>query len=160
MHFPRYTLNRVKSVVTQDTGYKGPNLWPPLEGRPVGPVRKQHYRKRRKPYSRSELFEINQAHYWESKWQTMQDDMAKALIENRKKANERMIGIHSLLRQTVVTWPETLTTKEIRTLVMGLVNQPHDATPRTMLRRITRLKMVEFNVHTRLWLNLCRLPLP
>ena len=104
------------------------------------------------------MFEINQARYWQSKWQTMQDDMAAALVKNRKQAHKLIKGLQELLRLTVRTWPETMTIAEIRTLVVGLVQMPGDAQPRTMLKRLTRLKMVQFDSHTRLWHNLCHLP--
>jgi hypothetical protein len=104
------------------------------------------------------LFEINEANYWKSKWQTMEDDMSAALVKNRKQAGKLMKDLHDLLRMTVRTWPETMTIAEIRALVVGLVQMPGDAKPRTMLKRLTRLKMVEFDQHTRLWLNLCHLP--
>ena len=84
--------------------------------------------------------------------------MSAALVENRKQASKLIKGLHELLRMTVRTWPETMTVAEIRILVVGLVQRPGDAKPRTMLKRLTRLKMVQFDQHTRLWHNLCHLP--
>ena len=158
MKFPNYKIKSSQISSNPKTGYKGPYLWPPLTGQPDGPVRKRPFKKRRITYSRGELFEINQARYWESKWQTMEDDMNAALVKNRKEAGKIMKDLHETLRMTVRTWPETMTIAEIRSLVVGLVQMPGDALPRTMLKRLTRLKMVQFDTHTRLWLNLCNLP--
>ena len=158
MKFPQYKIKSGQISSNPKTGYRGPDLWPPLTGQPVGPIRNRPIKKRRITYSRGQLFEINEAKYWKSKWQTMEDDMSAALVENRKQASKLIKGLHELLRMTVRTWPETMTVAEIRTLVVGLVQMPGDAKPRTMLKRLTRLKMVQFDQHTRLWLNLCHLP--
>ncbi len=88
----------------------------------------------------------------------MEDQMYMALSKNRCKAWEKMRQRHIKLKAHVSTWPETMTTKEIRQRVIEMVQLPEDPLAKTMLKRITRLGLVSFDQHTRLWLNLCHLP--
>lgn len=157
MRFPRKPPFRVKSVVQPDTVEQGPYTALPV-GRLFGPVKKPRRSKSRKTYSAKQIFEINTSRYWEQKWQTMQDQMYMALSKNRCKAWEKMRERHIRLRDHVVQWPETMTTKEIRERVIAMVPLPEDPLAKTMLKRLTRLNFVAFDQHTRLWLNLCHLP--
>jgi len=157
MRFPRRPPFRVKSVVQPDTVEQGPHTALPV-GRLFGPVRKGRRSKSRKTYSAKQIFEINQAAYWEQKWQTMEDQMYMALSKNRSMAWEKMRERHNKLREHVAQWPETMTTKEIREKVIAMVPLPEDPLAKTMLKRLTRLNFVSFDQHTRLWLNLCHLP--
>ena len=157
MRFPRRPKNRVKSVVPQDTVVQGPHTALPV-GRLFGQDTKRRRTRSRKSYSPEQIFEINCASYWEQKWQTMEDQMYMALSKNRCKAWEKMRQRHIKLKAHVSTWPETMTTKEIRQRVIDMVKLPEDPLAKTMLKRITRLGFVSFDQHTRLWLNLCHLP--
>ena len=157
MRFPRRPTNRVKSVVPQDTVVQGPHTALPV-GRLFGQDTKRRRTRSLKSYSPEQIFEINCASYWEKKWQTMEDQMYMALSKNRCKAWEKMRQRHIKLKAHVSTWPETMTTKEIRQRVIEMVQLPEDPLAKTMLKRITRLGLVSFDQHTRLWLNLCHLP--
>lgn len=157
MRFPRRPPFRVKSVVQPDTVEQGPHTALPV-GRLFGPGRKRRSSKSRKTYSAKQIFEINQASYWEQKWQTMEDQMYMALSKNRSIAWDKMRERHDKLRAHVAQWPETMTTKEIRQRVIAMVPLAEDPLPKTMLKRLTRLNFVSFDQHTRIWLNLCHLP--
>jgi hypothetical protein len=156
MKFPKRPISRGKSVVSPETGIQGPPVSLP-KGRSVGPVKNQPQKKRRKTYSPAQLFEINEAKYWETKWQTMEDQMYMALSTNRKKAWDKIILQHTNIRTHLAHWPQIMTSEQIKERVMELVNQPDDPLPSTMLKRLTRLNYVAYDQHTRLWLNICSL---
>jgi hypothetical protein len=127
------------------------------KGRSVVPVNNQRLKRKLKTYSPAQLFAINEAKYWETKWQTMNDQMYMALSKNRTKAWDKIRKQHTGLRTNLAYWPQIMTSEQIKEQVMQLVSQPDDPLPSTMLKRLTRLNYVAYDQHTRLWLNVCSL---
>lgn len=92
------------------------------------------------------------------RWSRLWTDMPEAMETFRAKATARAAEIrqakHLALVNLIATWPETMTTDELRGYAQE--RMPAEMNVRSFFNRVRRHGLLRFDPVTVRWLNLCR----
>lgn len=106
------------------------------------------------PGDRRRIAKLNTLKRWKKLWKENPQLMESFRVKATETASMQKQSRREKLKNTIATWPKTMTTTEIKALVAA--NIPKDYNPKSAFNRMRKLNLCAFDPALGVWVNNCR----